>query len=135
VPRQAYFLAIEVGLYLAQDGVVDVVIVAESDHGGAFAGEEGQAQGGVVLGMPQHGVVVGAAATCAQDLEVRLVLVADPVDDLRGVSESAARSGSAFSASSVARVSARKRSSSTEVSRGSLAYIGNRWRGRSVECG
>lgn len=47
---QADFLDVEGGLYLAQDGVVDAVCVAQFDDGVAFVGDGGQAQGGVLLG-------------------------------------------------------------------------------------
>jgi hypothetical protein len=40
---------VELSLDLAQDGVVDLVLVAQADEGGASAGKQGQARFGLRL--------------------------------------------------------------------------------------
>ncbi|CAH0156724.1 hypothetical protein SRABI26_00848 [Arthrobacter sp. Bi26] len=45
-PGEAHLLNVQVGLHLAEHGVVDPAFVAEPDDGCSFAGEQPQAQGG-----------------------------------------------------------------------------------------
>ncbi|MEV1070050.1 hypothetical protein [Streptomyces sp. NPDC050263] len=73
---------VEAGLDLPQDADVDAVVVAEADDGGAFVGEESEAQGGVLLSAAHRLSVVRLAFSGAGGLEVGLVLAADPLGDL-----------------------------------------------------
>jgi hypothetical protein len=77
---QAYFLDVEPGLHLAEHDVVDAAFVTEPDEGGAFACEERETKFGVLLLQVQRGGAVVPVGM--QDQQVRLVLGAQPVDDL-----------------------------------------------------
>ena len=68
---------------LAQNGVVDAALVAQPDHGGAFVSQDGQARRGVLLVVPQRGLVVGALVAGVKDAQVLLVLAADPAGNVR----------------------------------------------------
>src|SRR3954468_21787417 len=81
-PAQAHLLDVELGLEVTQHDVVDPLLVAQSDHGGALPGEQGEPQLRVLLLMPAHRLVLVLAGR-GQDAEVLFVLLARPLDDVR----------------------------------------------------
>ena len=78
---QPHLLDVQPGLELAQHDVVDALLVAQPDHGGPLAGEQGEPQRGVLLLVAQHRLVVVVDAG-VHDVQVLLVLAAGPLDHL-----------------------------------------------------